>query len=93
MPRQREKPKRSAPPTFAPVPTLDGEEDDCASGREDSDDETEPSPASKPIEGKAKKQRQLGILRPSKSLEVTLFDRMEKMWGDDIKQMLTVQYR
>lgn len=34
-----------------------------------------------------------GVLTPSKSLEVTLFDRMERMWGDEIKQMLDVQYR
>lgn len=36
---------------------------------------------------------QLGVLKPSKSLEVTLFDRMERMWGNNIKQMLDVQYR
>lgn len=34
-----------------------------------------------------------GVLIPSKSLEVTLFDRMERMWGDEIKQMLDTQYR
>jgi DNA polymerase alpha-associated DNA helicase A len=83
----------SLPPAPAPVPTSGGGEDDCASDDEDSHDETELSPASTPIEGKAKKSRPLGILYPSKSLEVTLFDRMEKMWGEEIKQMLTVQYR
>lgn len=35
----------------------------------------------------------LGLLIPPKSLEVTLFDRMEVMWGPEIKQMLDVQYR
>ncbi|PVG02231.1 P-loop containing nucleoside triphosphate hydrolase protein [Serendipita vermifera] len=35
----------------------------------------------------------LGVLKPSPSLEFTLFDRMERMWGDNIKQMLDVQYR
>jgi len=81
------------PPAPDPDPTSGGGEDDCASDDEDSHDETELSPASKPIEVKAKEPRPLGILNPSKSLEVTLFDRMEKMWGEDIKQLLTVQYR
>ena len=81
------------PPAPTPAPTSGGGEGDCTLGDEDSDDEHDPSPATKPMEGNSKKPRQLGILRPSKSLEVTLFDRMEKMWGEDIKQMLTVQYR
>lgn len=34
-----------------------------------------------------------GALIPPKSLETTLFDRMEAMWGDGVKQMLNVQYR
>ena len=83
------------PPAPTPAPTSGDGEGARASGDEDSDDEPEPEPepASKPMEGKSNKPRQLGILRPSESLEVTLFDRMEKMWGEDIKQMLTVQYR
>ncbi len=32
-------------------------------------------------------------LRPSPTLEVTLFERVEKMYGSRIKRMLTVQYR
>jgi DNA polymerase alpha-associated DNA helicase A len=40
-----------------------------------------------------KRDLKRGTLTPSKSLEVTLFDRMERMWGDEIKQMLEVQYR
>jgi len=74
-------------PALDTVPTSDGEEDEGASDDEDNDDETKLSSASKPT------TRQLGNLHPSKSLEVTLFDRMEKMWGGEIKQMLTVQYR
>jgi len=34
-----------------------------------------------------------GSLQIPKSLEVTLFDRLERMYGPDIKRMLTVQYR
>ena len=81
------------PPAPAPVLTSGGGEDGCTSDDEDSHDEAELSSASNPIEGKDKKPRSLGILNPSNSLEVTLFDRMEKMWGENIKQMLTVQYR
>ncbi|KAI0685178.1 AAA domain-containing protein [Cytidiella melzeri] len=32
-------------------------------------------------------------LRPPRSLETTLFDRLEKMYGPSIKRMLNVQYR
>jgi len=43
--------------------------------------------------GRTTLSKRFGILVPSKSLEITLFDRMERMWGDSVKQMLTVQYR
>ena len=33
------------------------------------------------------------LLRPPRSLETTLFERLEKMYGPGIKRMLTVQYR
>ena len=33
------------------------------------------------------------ILRPPRTLETTLFDRLEKMYGPSIKRMLNVQYR
>lgn len=33
------------------------------------------------------------ILRPSRSLETTLFDRLESMYGSGIKRMLNIQYR
>lgn len=42
----------------------------------------------------SKQSRLPGLnLRPSASLEVTLFDRLEHMYGAKIKRMLTVQYR
>lgn len=37
--------------------------------------------------------KRMGQLIPPKSLETTLFDRMERMWGDGVKQMLNIQYR
>jgi DNA polymerase alpha-associated DNA helicase A len=33
------------------------------------------------------------VLRPPRTLETTLFDRLEKMYGSTIKRMLQVQYR
>ncbi|KAF4607995.1 hypothetical protein EYR40_000336 [Pleurotus pulmonarius] len=33
------------------------------------------------------------VLRPPRTLETTLFDRLEKMYGSKIKRMLTIQYR
>ncbi|KAI5889355.1 P-loop containing nucleoside triphosphate hydrolase protein [Schizophyllum commune H4-8] len=44
--------------------------------------------------GKDKKQRtRTPILRPPRTLETTLFDRLERMHGPSIKRMLKVQYR
>jgi len=34
-----------------------------------------------------------GILEPPRTLETTLFDRLEKMYGPGIKRLLNVQYR
>ncbi|KDQ32825.1 hypothetical protein PLEOSDRAFT_1032118 [Pleurotus ostreatus PC15] len=33
------------------------------------------------------------VIRPPRTLETTLFDRLEKMYGSKIKRMLTIQYR
>jgi DNA polymerase alpha-associated DNA helicase A len=33
------------------------------------------------------------ILRPPRTLETTLFDRLEQMYGSRIKRMLEIQYR
>jgi DNA polymerase alpha-associated DNA helicase A len=32
-------------------------------------------------------------LKPPRTLELTMFERLEKMYGPGIKRMLTVQYR
>jgi DNA polymerase alpha-associated DNA helicase A len=66
-----------------------------ASGTDDDEERDESTSTAKAVYGssQAKVKTRLGILKPSKSLEVTLFDRMERMWGNNIKQMLEVQYR
>ncbi|KAJ7507151.1 AAA domain-containing protein [Mycena galericulata] len=38
-------------------------------------------------------QKRLPVLRPPRTLETTLFDRLENMYGSSIKRMLQVQYR
>jgi DNA polymerase alpha-associated DNA helicase A len=42
---------------------------------------------------KSRKDRELGQLRPPRTLETTLFERLERMHGQGIKRMLDVQYR
>jgi DNA polymerase alpha-associated DNA helicase A len=57
--------------------------------REDSGSSTSESDSSDAVGNKGKKA---GI-KPSPTLETTLFDRLEKMYGPSIKRMLDVQYR
>ncbi|KAL1725364.1 P-loop containing nucleoside triphosphate hydrolase protein [Schizophyllum commune] len=47
-----------------------------------------PAPKAQP-----KQRTRTPILRPPRTLETTLFDRLEKMHGPSIKRMLKVQYR
>jgi DNA polymerase alpha-associated DNA helicase A len=42
---------------------------------------------------KSTKEVRPTVLRPPRTLETTLFDRLEKMYGPSIKRMLNVQYR
>lgn len=41
----------------------------------------------------AKGRKASPVIRPPRTLETTLFDRLEKMYGSKIKRMLTIQYR
>lgn len=68
-----------------------------ASGTESSSvgSETEEDTAAKTIsENKRENRRKSGcLLRPPRSLNKTLFDRLEDMYGPKIKHTLDVQYR
>lgn len=79
-------------------------DDSDASNEDDSGDEElesdTPAPsavnevkARKSNERAKKREHQRGVLRPPRTLETTMFDRLEKMYGPSIKRMLTVQYR
>lgn len=60
---------------------------DGSEGSESEDESPEqPSPKTKDI-------KQTAILRRPRTLETTLFDRLERMYGKKIKRMLQVQYR
>jgi DNA polymerase alpha-associated DNA helicase A len=83
--------KGTVTPKQAPLakPDPDGDGDSGSSNSE-----PEPGKASaKSASDRTAASRRFGVLIPSKSLEVTLFDRMERMWGDGVKRMLNVQYR
>jgi DNA polymerase alpha-associated DNA helicase A len=51
---------------------------------------SQPKEESKEAQKKVKKRTGL---RPPRTLETTLFDRLEKMYGPDIKRLLNIQYR
>ncbi|TFK91033.1 P-loop containing nucleoside triphosphate hydrolase protein [Polyporus arcularius HHB13444] len=80
-----------------------GEDNDVGSADEEqsgsSDDEGDPALTADPeelLKSTPKDPRKAGskpVLRPPHSLETTLFERLEKMYGPGIKRMLTVQYR
>ena len=81
----------------------DDDDDDEASADEgqsgSSDDEGDPALTAdpdEPLKSAPKDPRKAGsrpVLRPPRTLETTLFERLEKMYGPGIKRMLTVQYR
>ncbi len=48
-------------------------------------------PAQTPVV--ASKAPKMPTLKPPRTLETTLFDRLEKMYGPNVKRMLQVQYR
>ena len=58
--------------------------------------ETETAPETSASAGanpRAVKILRHGVLTPPRTLETTLFDRLEKMYGPGIKRLLNVQYR
>ncbi|KAJ6463958.1 AAA domain-containing protein [Mycena sanguinolenta] len=94
--------KAPSPPTSEPKSLVEEGSSDSESSS-GSETETEPSEKNKltpkpkdPPPKKAKPLRPKGhvpVLRPPRTLETTLFDRLEKMYGSSIKRMLQVQYR
>lgn len=54
---------------------------------------TEAGSQPKESKGAQKKVKKRTGLRPPRTLETTLFDRLERMYGPDIKRLLNIQYR
>lgn len=73
--------------TPAPAPPPDSESTD--DGDDDTEGEDVPTLTTTPAAG----VKRTPVLEPPRTLEVTLFDRLEKMYGPGIKRMLAVQYR
>ncbi|KAI0374894.1 P-loop containing nucleoside triphosphate hydrolase protein [Pilatotrama ljubarskyi] len=103
MSSEKTKQKQAFPGTPAKnVPTKASPEEEAAPEADEdgsSDDEGDPAIAADPVEPlktAPRDPRKAGsgaVLRPPRSLETTLFERLEKMYGPGIKRMLTVQYR
>ena len=95
--------KKQKEPVKEATPEAEAEDESEGSSSEDSENGAEEDatsePPAKPAPPPAKtaklraKKEKIRGLRPPRTLETTLFDRLEKMYGPDIKRMLNVQYR
>ncbi len=90
---------KETPPSSTPAPQP-ASETDAESGDSDGDSMTasDEEPVIEAVDSapptQKKKASQISQrLRPPRSLETTLFSRLEQMYGPAIKRMLTVQYR
>lgn len=99
-------PAKTAPPNAPPVERAESDGENTSVADEDGGEseglEGDPAFEDGPLEESTKntttrrdsaKFLRPGGLRPPRSLETTLFDRLEKMYGSGIKRMLNVQYR
>ncbi|EKM56705.1 uncharacterized protein PHACADRAFT_207896 [Phanerochaete carnosa HHB-10118-sp] len=79
----------------APLPPNTAISSDSSADEEELSDNEEQelkAPLKEPT-AKRKRPQRPRSLRPPRSLETTMFDRLEKMYGPDIKRMLNIQYR
>ncbi len=88
---------KSSSEKVAEAPAEDAKPDEDASGSSDEDGDPEiaadPDESVKAVPRDPRKAGSQAVLRPPSTLETTLFERLEKMYGPGIKRMLTVQYR
>ncbi|KAL7283392.1 hypothetical protein ACG7TL_002822 [Trametes sanguinea] len=84
----------SSKPAPAVDNPLDAEESESTEDEEgDSEIAADPEESAKAKPRDPRKPGSHALLRPPRTLETTLFERLEKMYGPGIKRMLTVQYR
>ena len=93
LPATKKLAKPAAAQAAVDAPKSDGDEDEEETSSASDDSQTAAPHSSKAPKARSSARAQSGGLRPSKSLEITLFDRLERMYGFDVKRMLTVQYR
>lgn len=85
---------KKVPPTGEEIEGLDGSSSSSGSEADQPVEEPQVAPPSTKKDRKAnRRKRDLGVLRPPHTLETTLFERLERMHGPQIKRMLDVQYR
>ncbi|KAI0647054.1 P-loop containing nucleoside triphosphate hydrolase protein [Trametes meyenii] len=80
-----------------PSTTATSAEDATASSEDEDEGDSEiaadPEESVKATPRDPQKKGSQAILHPPRTLETTIFERLEKMYGPGIKRMLTVQYR
>ncbi|KAJ6625053.1 AAA domain-containing protein [Mycena sp. CBHHK59/15] len=97
--KSNKKDKGSAPetvpdePSPAEVASSDSESSSSEAEVELTEVVDKPEPGRKKEKATQPKKTGPPVLRPPRTLETTLFDRLEKMYGSSIKRMLQVQYR
>lgn len=91
--------KKPVPPAMEGTRVTEKEAESSDEDSQSDKDEGDPEPVADPEEplgsapGNAKNAGSKAVLRPPRTLKVTLFERLEKMYGPGIKRMLTIQYR
>ncbi|KAH9946114.1 P-loop containing nucleoside triphosphate hydrolase protein [Epithele typhae] len=87
------------PPETPHVPLSDLASDEEKDADQSDDEEGDPALTAdleeslKAVPKDPRKVTTKAVLRPPRTLETTLFERLEKMYGPGIKRMLTIQYR
>ena len=66
---------------------------DSSSSTSEDEIDKDKAPAMPADDGAGSRRSRANGLTPPRSLETTLFDRLEKMYGPGIKRLLNVQYR
>lgn len=94
--RAKQKAEEPADDSDAPLPPDTDISSDSSADEEERSEHDEQKEVAAPLKKpatKKKRQQKPRSLRPPRSLETTMFDRLEKMYGPGIKRMLNVQYR
>jgi DNA polymerase alpha-associated DNA helicase A len=85
--------KKETVETIAEETLTEPSGEDSSSSLEEDGDKEKVGKTKEPREKKSRTALGTGQLRPPRTLETTLFERLERMHGHGIKRMLDVQYR